>query len=113
MNQDWCKTVNSQPPATSSQQPAAGLRITFPDDGDIFKIDPVLRLEFQTLWLECVVEGKYDRVTWLIDGKPLPTVGPPFHTRWQMAKGEHMLQLQADEMNKTPAASATVRFSVF
>lgn len=81
--------------ASSIQHPATRIQITFPDDGDIFKIDPVLRPEFQTLLLECVVEADFTKVTWLVDGVPIATIGPPFRARWQLRKGEHTLQAQA------------------
>ncbi|MGH7495559.1 MAG: penicillin-binding protein 1C [bacterium] len=71
------------------------LRITFPDEGDIFKIDPVLRLEFQTLLLECVAAEGIPSVTWLVDNVPLATVAAPFHARWQLRKGEHSVQVKA------------------
>jgi len=96
------RTKSDEQPATSDPHLASRIshleskiQITFPDDGDIFKIDPVLHLEFQTLLLECVVDGDFDKVTWLIDGKPIATAGPPFHARWQLKKGEHVVQLRA------------------
>jgi penicillin-binding protein 1C len=73
------------------------LRITFPNNGDIFKIDPVLRLEFQTLLLECVAAEGITRVTWIVDDIPLATVAPPFRARWQLRKGEHTVQLKAED----------------
>ncbi len=86
---------SNQHQASRIPHPATRIHITFPDDGDIFKIDPVLRQEFQTLLLECVVDGDFDKVTWLIDGKPIATVVAPFHARWQLKRGEHVVQLRA------------------
>jgi len=83
--------------ATSIKHQASAIQITFPDGGDIFKIDPVLRPEFQTLLLECIVDGDFDKITWLIDGKPIATVRPPFHARWQLKKGEHVVEARASK----------------
>lgn len=80
-----------QHPATSNQQPASSLQITFPDEGDIFKIDPILRPEFQTLLLECVAAEGITEVTWLVDGEIVKTVARPFRARWQLRPGEHVV----------------------
>ncbi len=80
---------------THLESPRDSLRITFPDDGDIFKIDPVLRVEFQTLLLECVVTEGTEQVIWLVDGSPLAMVPAPFRARWQLRKGEHFVQIKA------------------
>jgi len=101
------RAESGQQRATSNEHPATNIQITFPDDGDIFKIDPILRPEFQTLLLECVVDGDFEKVTWLIDGKPIATVGPPFHARWQLKKGEHEAQLRAS--NKISETISTSR----
>lgn len=92
---------NNQPRASSIQHPASSLTITFPDEGDIFKIDPILRLEFQTLLLECVAAEGITEVTWLIDGEPLQSVAPPFRVRWQLRKGEHVVQARGRLEAKT------------
>ncbi len=87
------------------------LRITFPDEGDIFKIDPVLRPEFQTLRLECVAAEGIKQVTWLIDNLPLTTVAAPFHARWQLRRGEHTVQVLV-ENSAGRIISSIRRFSV-
>jgi penicillin-binding protein 1C len=76
------------------------LRITIPDDGDIFKIDPILRPEFQTLLLECVAAEGITMVTWLVDDVPLATVAAPFRARWQLRKGEHSVHVKAENAAK-------------
>jgi penicillin-binding protein 1C len=105
------KATSTQYRATSDQHPASSIQITFPDDGDIFKIDPVLRPEFQTLLLECIVDGGFDKITWLIDGKPIAKAGPPFHARWQLKKGEHVVQARASKKN-SEILSSSKRFVV-
>ncbi len=103
--------TSNQQPVSSIQQPASSITITFPDDGDIFKIDPILRLEFQTLLLECVAAEGIKEVTWLIDGEPLKTVAPPFRVRWQLRKGEHIVQARG-RLDATIIASAPRKFRV-
>jgi len=84
--------TSNERPATSDQHPASSLTITFPDEGDIFKIDPILRPEFQTLLLECVAAEGIREVTWFVDGEIVKTVTSPFRARWQLRKGEHVVQ---------------------
>lgn len=82
--------------APRTAPPADRLRITFPDDGDIFKIDPVLRPEFQTLLLECVAMEGIEKVRWFVNGEQVATTTPPFRARWQLRKGEHTVQAKAE-----------------
>lgn len=104
--------TSSQPPATSNQPPATSLTITFPDEGDIFKIDPILRQEFQTLLLECVATEGITEVTWVIDGEIVKTVATPFRARWQLRTGEHVVQARG-RMGSQTIASAPRKFRVF
>ncbi len=103
--------TSNQQPATSNQQPAS-LTITFPDEGDIFKIDPILRQEFQTLLLECVATEGITEVTWLVDGEIVKTVASPFRARWQLRPGEHVVQARGRSGSQT-LASAPRKFRVF
>lgn len=102
---------SNQQPATSNQHPASSLTITFPDEGDIFKIDPILRREFQTLLLECVAGEGIRQVTWIVDGEIVKTVASPFRARWQLRQGEHVVQARG-RRGGTTVESAPIRFRV-
>jgi hypothetical protein len=79
--------------STMEEEPdSSGLVITFPDDGDIFTIDPVLRRAYQSLKLEVVVSTAVERVTWMVDGQPLAEVAAPYVAHWPLQPGRHMLQ---------------------
>lgn len=106
------ETRSNQQSAPSTQPPATSLTITFPDEGDIFKIDPILRQEFQTLLLECVAEERIQQVTWLVDGEILKTVARPFRVRWQLRKGEHVLEARA-HLDSSLSVSTSRKFRVF
>ncbi|MEK7727295.1 MAG: penicillin-binding transpeptidase domain-containing protein, partial [candidate division KSB1 bacterium] len=103
-------TSNHQP-ATSNKHQATSIQITFPDEGDIFKIDSILRREFQTLLLECVATEGVTEVTWLVDGAPLQTVASPFRARWQLRQGEHVVQARA-QCDSTTIESIPRKFLV-
>ncbi|MDZ7337177.1 MAG: penicillin-binding protein 1C [candidate division KSB1 bacterium] len=70
--------------------------ITFPDEGDIYRLDPVLRAEFQTLELQAVVPPGVTRLSWWVDDSLVCTVGYPFCARWPLAPGAHRVQAKAE-----------------
>lgn len=78
-----------------------GPTITFPDDGDIYKIDPVLRPEFQTLELDVVVPPGVRRLSWWVDDSLLCTLEHPFRTRWPLSRGRHRFQVKAETSAST------------
>ena len=95
--QPWAQSVALPSPPTNQVVEVSGnnesdnsLFITFPDNGDIYKIDPVLRREYQTLALEAVVPEVVDSIAWWIDGEKYCEVERPFSVRWQLEKGEHI-----------------------
>ncbi len=82
--------------------------ITFPDQGDIFHIDPILRPEYQTLLLQAAVNVPTDSVTWFIDGSPYKSCARPFHIRWPLERGRHTLEIRTKELS-----SHTVTIEVY
>ena len=88
------------------------LTIIFPDDGDIFKIDPILRPQYQTLELQAFVPPGIRKIQWLVDEKVIATVGRPFSYRWRLTKGKHVLQVKASLSEKV-LQSQTVTIQVF
>jgi len=88
------------------------LAVTFPDDGDVFKIDPVLRREFQTIQLQASVPQNIDSVQWLIDDHLLATVRSPFTLQWSLQRGKHKVQIRA-MIGGENVKSPPVLFQVF
>ncbi len=87
------------PPASHSElavEPGQRLAISFPSDGDVFKIDPILRPEYQTLQLEALVPHGTETVEWLIDSVTVAKAGSPYSARWQLTEGTHRMQLRVD-----------------
>ncbi len=86
--------------------------IAFPDNGDVFAIDPVLRQEFQTVNLEAVVPPDMELLTWIMDGTVIARVSAPFVVAWQLEGGEHRLSAEGRRRDGTVAACGPVRFTV-
>ncbi len=70
------------------------VRIAFPDQGAAFRVDPVLRGDYQRVRLRGVVPDDVARVSWFIDRQEV-TCAAPFDAWWQMKRGQHRLQLIA------------------
>jgi penicillin-binding protein 1C len=71
------------------------LMIVSPNTGDYFKIDPVLRREYQTITIAGFVPPGMDHVRLRINGaedRPFTSAG----VRWQLQKGVYRFQLVAD-----------------
>ncbi len=88
--------------ALSRQQPftpstTGSLRIAFPDEGDIFKIDPILRPEYQILHLEANVPEGIDTVYWFVDDSLIGWNTHPFSRQWTLHPGEHTISLSAKD----------------
>lgn len=88
------------------------LAISFPDDGDVFKIDPILHPEYQTLQLEALVPPGIDMVEWLVDSLVVARCKRPFSAQWRLTAGSHRLQLKA-QFNAAPITSPEVFIRVF
>ncbi|MBD3378124.1 penicillin-binding protein 1C [candidate division KSB1 bacterium] len=82
--------------------------VSFPDHGDIFHIDPILRREYQTLMLQAAVSIPADTITWFIDGRPYKSCARPFNVRWPLEKGRHTLEIRTKELS-----SNTVTIEVY
>lgn len=102
-------------PAARKIQPGnpPPLRILFPVDGDIFKIDPVLRRDYQTLRFRASVPAEMDitAVEWWINEKRIAEIQIPFELSWKIKPGKFRIKIRCkkgSEILESPA----VHFSV-
>jgi hypothetical protein len=58
-------------------------------DGDIYKLDPVLRPDFQSIRLQASVpeEWNVDQLEWWINQKRIGVCTSPFHFLWNITPG--------------------------
>lgn len=68
--------------------------ISFPDDHDIFKIDPILRREYQCLRMRLHTDHVLQHVTWYVDETAIGRTTYPFSIVWQLSPGEHEIIAQ-------------------
>jgi penicillin-binding protein 1C len=75
-------------------------RILSPLSGDIFKLDPVLRPEYQSIKVLAAIPQQFTEVKLVVNKKeklPIDAAG----TWWTLKKGTQRLQLEAKEKNRT------------
>jgi len=79
--------------------PASGrFEIAFPRDGDIFKLDPILRKEHQRIRLRAAVPGtgRVAKVVWWVNGRKLGETGSPtFSLFWNLRPGSYTIKATA------------------
>jgi len=109
---NWMKEqgiMPSQDILTLLENPACNTPvIVFPSKGDIFKIDPVLRKEYQVIHMKAVAPEGAGIISWYIDGKLAGKTKNPFVFKWHLARGEHTVQVKAK--NKI---SEKIKFDVY
>ncbi len=93
--------------------PTPPLIITFPRNGDVFKIDPILRQGYQKLLFKASAqEGfHFDKLEWWINGKKVSETGTQFSYFWKLQPGLYTITVLARNENrviKSPQVSISV-----
>jgi penicillin-binding protein 1C len=86
--------------------------ISCPDDGDIFKIDPILRIEYQVLKFRVQSARRFKEVTWSVDGEVIGTTIFPYTINWQLSPGNHKITAYGVFENEGQVASPPVSILV-
>ncbi|MDQ7826046.1 MAG: penicillin-binding protein 1C [Candidatus Eremiobacteraeota bacterium] len=93
----WMAEHHISPPpeamAASPESRKESLAVVFPRDGDLFRIDPILRREYQVLHFKAMVPESVKEITWWLDGKPLGLAKYPFVYEWPLRDGVHTLAI--------------------
>jgi len=88
----WMKDQGIEMPAFTkrpSQKSSTKIAISFPLEGEIFKIDPDLRREYQNLQIKAVVPAGISKVGWWVDGVKVKEADVPFTLSWKLERGTH------------------------
>ena len=83
----------------------APFAITSPEDGAIYKLDPVLRREYQTVTIAISASVSYHDVELLIDGKILTRDILSGSYQWNLQEGDHLFQLAGIRKGKVVRSS--------
>ncbi len=78
------------------------ININFPGDGDIFKIDPVLPGEYQSIRLSASVAPNKEikKIEWWINEELVSISTSPFSLSWQLEPGSYIIKAKIREGNK-------------
>jgi hypothetical protein len=83
-------TLTSQPEGTKNRTTPS---ILYPVDGDHFKIDPVLRSEYQSIKVMGMSPGNADSLLLCVDHDRVPF--EPSGTWWTLKLGRHVMKIEA------------------
>ena len=81
----------------SSEFRADEFKIAFPHDHDTFKMDPVLRTEFQRIKLKASIPAgmEISKVEWWVDDRKIGESAYPFAVYWHLKPGSHTIRATA------------------
>ncbi len=82
--------------------PTTDLTITYPRNGDVFKIDPILRRSYQTVQLVASAPKDFpvDRLEWWINGKKKSETGTQSPYSWKLQPGLYTIIVLARIENR-------------
>ncbi len=88
--------------AASPSVPAgsvADLRVVFPQDGDIFKLDPVLKRDYQTVTVRAgsPSAAALSEVEWWINGRRAARTGTALSFFWNLRPGSYTIKVTASD----------------
>jgi hypothetical protein len=68
---------------------ASSLKVVFPQDGDVFRLDPVLRPDYQSIRFRAAVpaDAGITAVEWWVNGRRVGTSDFPYTYSWALKKG--------------------------
>ena len=92
---------------------SSALKILVPVSGDVFKIDPELRRDYQVIRFRARVPSgsAIQSIEWWMDGRCIAETPPPFELSWNIKPGDFRIKItrgQGDSFMESPP----VRFSV-
>jgi penicillin-binding protein 1C len=89
--------------------PNPSLKIVYPRNGDVFKLDTSLSRNTQSISLLSNRTKNIQSLTWILDGKEVPWDGNGFW--WSLTEGKHELVLK-NEVEGSTSQPLTIHFSV-
>ncbi|MBN2205850.1 MAG: penicillin-binding protein 1C [Candidatus Aminicenantes bacterium] len=81
----------------AASRAGASLRLVFPKDGDIFKLDPTLRRSYQSITLRAAApeEETLSDVEWWVNGRRAARSGTALVLTWNLRPGSYTIKVTA------------------
>ncbi len=112
--QAWAREHNLPQPPMQGPQPTTRLRITSPDAGAVYRIDPAQPRETQRIDISVAVDAYFEQIELLIDGLPLAILtAPPYTHLWQLEPGSHTFSAVGRTLDGMEIVSGNVTIDVW
>jgi hypothetical protein len=106
---EYCSihTASNMPQDSLSFRPKV-FKIAFPKDRDVFKMDPILRQEYQRITLKASIprDMEVDRVEWRVNDHKIGDSSYPFCLYWNLRPGIYTIKAIAIEGNQKQESSS-------
>ncbi len=113
--QAWGREHGIPQPPTDDRvsAPEAGLILTSPDTGAVYRIDPTLPPAQQKIRIAAAAGVALDRATLLVDGVPFAEFdAPPYEALWTLTEGTHRFQARGIDAQGEDVMSGIVEVTV-
>ncbi|MBN2393047.1 MAG: transglycosylase domain-containing protein [Anaerolineae bacterium] len=111
--QEWAREHNLPQPASASSSPAPLLRLTSPDAGAVYRIDPAQSRETQKIAVSAASDAVFEQVKLFVDDLPLAQfTSPPYTHLWRLEPGLHTFSAVGDTADGMEVSSAAVTIVV-
>lgn len=79
---------------TANQSHSEKLKILHPKDKSVFKIDPNVKLAYQSIYFDALPSGQMTEVRWFVNGIFYKAVKEPFGVFWNLTPGQYRLRAE-------------------
>ena len=83
--------------------------VQYPPDGAVFLIDPGTPARQQAIVLRAIAAPGASRLRFLVDGSVVASVGLPFEAIWTLVPGEHRVQAETEQGERSEEVRIEVR----
>ena len=90
----------------------SSVQILFPDNRDVFAIDPIVRREFQVITFRADFNDAVKLITWQLNNKVIVSRSYPFSVNWKLKRGKYHLRAKALLVSGRIIKSRVTRFTV-
>ena len=112
--QAWAREHNLPQPSSASASPTPQLRITSPDAGAVYRIDPAQPREAQKIVISVVSDAQFEQIKLFIDDLPVVQfTSPPYAHLWRLEPGTHTFSAVGFTSDGEKVSSGAITVEVF
>ncbi|MBL7959308.1 penicillin-binding protein 1C [bacterium] len=88
-------------PSADIQQEQMGIRIIYPKNKAIFKIDPNLKRSYQSIYFEAWAPEQVHEIRWYVNNSYYQAASKPFSVMWNLSPGTYRIRAEGKFNQKT------------